>query len=84
MTSQNVEKARKEIDRLEAMANEPQSSGYTAGNRRAHDSSKKPAMANQSVNGTASAAAELSQEKDAAADVTEDLKKASVEDKADV
>lgn len=40
-------------------------------------------MANQAVNGTASAAeAELAQEKDAVADdVTEELGKASVEDK---
>ena len=51
--------------------------------RRAHDSSKKPANKNQSVNGTASASAELAQEKDASADVTEDLKNASIEDAAD-
>ena len=55
MTTQNIEKAQKEIDHLEAAATEvPQSS-----NRRAHDSSKKPAALNQSVNGTVSAQAEL-------------------------
>ena len=75
---QNVEKAQKEIDRLEAEAKEPQPS---TSNRRTHDSAKKPATANQSVNGTASAETELAQEKDAAADVTEDLKAASIEDK---
>lgn len=40
-------------------------------------------MHHQAVNGEASAEAELAQEKDAAADVAEDLKKASIEDKDD-
>lgn len=71
-----MEKAQKEIDRLEAEANETPPSN----NRRTHDSSKKPATKNQAVNGTASAASELAQEKDASADVTEDLKNASIED----
>ena len=35
------------------------------------------------MNGTASATAELAQEKDASADVSEDLKKASIEDAAE-
>ncbi|KAL8830218.1 MAG: hypothetical protein Q9191_001558 [Dirinaria sp. TL-2023a] len=75
-TRENIEKAQREIDRLEAEAIEmPQS-----GSRRAHDSSKKPAAINQSVSGTASAQAELEQEKDASADVTEDLKKAGISD----
>lgn len=78
-TWQNIEKAQKEIDRLEAEAKEPQHSPPST--RRTHDHARKPATANQSVNGTASAEAELGQEKDAAADVTEDLKEASVEDK---
>lgn len=77
-TKENVEKAQKEIDRLEAEAKEPQPSTST---RRTHDTAKKPATANQSVNGTASAETELAQEKDADADVTEDLKKASIEEK---
>ena len=47
------------------------------------DSAKKPAIVNQSVNGEASADAELAHEKDAAANVTEDLKKASMEDTAE-
>ena len=79
---QNIEKAKKEIERLEA--EETQSStSHSTSHRRTHDNSKKPATANQSVNGTASAEAELAQEKDAAADVAEDIKKASIEDKAE-
>ena len=77
---QNIEKAQREIDRLEAEATETQSSGKLSSNRRTHDSSKKPATVNQSVNGSVSAANELTPEKDAAIDVTEDLRKASVED----
>lgn len=44
------------------------------------DTAKKPAQKNQAVNGSVSAAAELEQEKDAEADVAEELKKASIED----
>lgn len=44
--------------------------------------SKKPAAANQSVNGTADAETELSQEKDAADDVAKEMKEASIEEKA--
>ena len=40
-------------------------------------------MADQLVNGAASASAEFSQETDAAADVIEDLKKASLDEKTD-
>ncbi len=77
---QNIDKAQKEIDRLEAEAHEPQPS---SSNRRTHDSAKKPAQINQAVNGTASTDAEQAQEKDAAADVSEDLKNASLEDQAE-
>ena len=68
---QNIAKAQKEIDRLEA---EEATEGAT-------DIARKPAQKNQAVNGSASPAAELAQENDAAADVAEDLKKASIEDK---
>ena len=80
---QNIEKAQKEIDRLEAEAKDPQHASTSSNNRRTHDQAKKPAMANQAVNGTTSTTkAELAQEKDAVADdVTEELGKASVEDK---
>ena len=73
---QNIEKAQREIDRLEAESIEvPQSGG-----RRTHDSSTKPTAVNQSVNGRVSAQAELEQENDASADVAEDLKKAGIDD----
>ncbi len=80
---QNIDRAQKEIDRLEAEATAPSSSTTSTGNRRTHETAKKPATVNQSVNGTASAKAEQAQEKDAEADVAEDLKKASIEDKAE-
>ena len=81
--SQNIEKAQREIDRLEAEATEAQNSGKLPSNRRNPDSSKKPAIVNQSISGTASASAELTQEKDAAIDATEDLRKASAEDRSE-
>ncbi|KAF9696621.1 hypothetical protein EKO04_005332 [Ascochyta lentis] len=71
-TKENIEKAKKEIARLEA--EEDAANGTT-------DASRKPAQKNQAVNGSASPSTELAQEKDAAADVTEDLKQASIEDK---
>lgn len=77
---QNILKAQKEIDRLEAEAQDHQpfssggpSSSSSRGNR-AHDSAKKPTIANQAVSGPVSAEAELVQEKDAAADVSKELK----------
>ncbi|KAL8685619.1 MAG: hypothetical protein Q9218_007648 [Villophora microphyllina] len=79
-TKENVEKAQKEIDRLEAEAT-ASASNPSAANRPARDTMKKPAAANQSVNGTASATAEQAQEKDTEADVAEDIKKVSIEDK---
>lgn len=44
------------------------------------DTHRKPATKNQGINGSASAEAELAQEKDAVKDATEDLKKAKIED----
>lgn len=83
--SQNVEKAQKEIDRLEAEAKESETAipPSSNNNRRTRDSAKKPAQINQAVNGDADAGAELAQEKDAAADVADDLKKVAIEDKAE-
>jgi hypothetical protein len=47
----------------------------------ATDSARKPSQKNQAVNGeTVSANAELAQEKDAEADVAEELQKAKIED----
>jgi hypothetical protein len=73
---QNIAKAQKELDRLDAEdADESQG---------AKDTARKPAQKNQAVNGDAvSATAELEQEKDAEDDVADDLKKASIEDKED-
>lgn len=73
--SQNIAKAQKEIDRLEAEGSEEEG---------AKDTARKPAQKNQAVNGEpVSAEAELEQEKDAVADAAEDLKEASIEDKAE-
>jgi hypothetical protein len=66
---QNIAKAQQEIDRLETEENGSE------------DKARKPAQKNQAVNGGAvSAEAELKQEKDAEADVAEELKNASLED----
>lgn len=70
---QNIAKAQKEIERLEAEEDE--------GLNGATDSARKPAQKNQGVNGGPTAEAELEQEKDGAADAAEELKKASLEDK---
>ena len=85
MVYKNIAKAQAEIDRLEAEAIEQSNStpAPSSNTRRTHDSAKKPASANQSTDGNVSALAELSQEKDAEADVAQDLEKASIEDKAE-
>ena len=70
--SQNIKKAKDEIAKLDEEA-------IKANEKRSTDTAKKPALENQ-VNGSADA--ELKQEKDAAADVSEDLKKTSLEEKA--
>lgn len=71
---QNVEKARKEIEKLEAESKDEPS--------RSRDDAKKPSQLNAGVNGKVSAEAELAQEKDAVADVAEELKEAKLEDAA--
>ncbi|KAA8651706.1 hypothetical protein EYZ11_000083 [Aspergillus tanneri] len=73
-TEENIKKAQEEIDRLEEESTAAEANG------RATDAAKKPAQKNSSVNGTVSAEAELKQENDAAADVGEELQKASIED----
>lgn len=71
--SQNIAKAQKEIDRLNAEEDHG-----------SKDTASKPAEKNQAVNGNSvSASAELNQEKDAEADVAEDLAKATLEDKTE-
>ncbi|KAJ5488086.1 hypothetical protein N7453_011540 [Penicillium expansum] len=75
-TEENIKKAQEEITRLEEeetkAANAPQTNG------RATDAAKKPAQ----ENGAPSAEAEQAQEQDAVADVEDELKKASIEEKA--
>ncbi|KAH6643768.1 hypothetical protein C7974DRAFT_324773 [Boeremia exigua] len=68
-TNENVEKAKKEIARLEAEEDA------------AEGTADKPAQKSQAVNGSASPSAEPAKENGAATDVAEDLKKASIEDK---
>lgn len=74
-TKENIAKAQKEIERLEAEEDE--------GTTGATDTARKPAQKNQAVNGSADAEAELEQEKDAVADAAKELKEASLEDKKD-
>ncbi|KAF2195399.1 hypothetical protein K469DRAFT_698992 [Zopfia rhizophila CBS 207.26] len=72
-TKENIAKAQKEIERLEVEG--------TEGDHGSKDTHRKPAEKNQGINGgSVSAEAELAQEKDAEADVAEELKKASIED----
>jgi hypothetical protein len=66
---QNIAKAQKEIEKLEAEEDEGAANGTT-------DAARKPAQ--KAVNGNASA--EADQKKDAADDAADDLKKASLED----
>ncbi|RAH43890.1 putative nuclear segregation protein (Bfr1) [Aspergillus brunneoviolaceus CBS 621.78] len=75
-TEENIKKAQEEIARLEAEET------AAANDDRATDGAKKVAIKNSGVNGKVSADAELKQEKDAVADVTEELEKATVEDQA--
>ncbi|CAG8166553.1 unnamed protein product [Penicillium nalgiovense] len=74
-TEENIKKAQEEITRLEeeeTKATAPQTNG------RATDAAKKPAQ----ENGAPSAEAELAQEEDAVSDVQDELKKATIEEKA--
>lgn len=75
-SSQNIAKAKKEIEKLEAEASAgaaPEASGTT-------DHAKKTAQKNAGVNGHASAKAELAQEQDALVDVAKELEAAKIED----
>ncbi|KAI4243944.1 MAG: hypothetical protein L6R40_003154 [Gallowayella cf. fulva] len=80
-TKENIDRAQKEIDRLDTEATAP--SAASASGRQSQETARRPAAVNQSVNGTASAKAEQAQEKDAEVNVAEDLGKASIEDKAE-
>lgn len=75
-SSQNIAKAKAEIEKLE---NESASTEKKEGST---DIAKKPAQKNNAVddNNGVSAEAELKQEKEATEDVTEEMKKASIEE----
>lgn len=80
---QNIEKAQKEIDRLEIEANETQNSSPSSSSKRAQESTKRQAVKNQLVNGTNSATTEPKQDKEAVADLTEALEEATIVDKTE-
>ena len=76
---QNIAKAQKEIEKLEAEA----SGSAGPSNEGTKDEARKPAQKQQGVNGNASAEAEFAQEIDAEKDVAEEMQKASLEDEED-
>lgn len=80
---QNIQKAQKEIDRLEVEAKEPQNHVPPSSSKKPHDSAKKTVTLKLSVNGTGSAEAELALEDDAVADVAKDLKEAAIKNNAE-
>ncbi|KAG8623910.1 hypothetical protein KVT40_008886 [Elsinoe batatas] len=75
-TKENITKAQKEIDRLEAEA-QAETNGSSSG---ATDAGNKPAAKNQGVNGQADAGAQLAQEQDGAKDAAGELEKVKLED----
>lgn len=79
---QNIEKAKKEIERLEKEATEASTSSPPpkAGGRR-QDRVKKVGAKDTSVNHDVPADAEPAQEQDAVGDVEKELKGTSIEDK---
>ncbi|KAF2147343.1 uncharacterized protein K452DRAFT_217820 [Aplosporella prunicola CBS 121167] len=77
-TQENIEKAKKEIEKLEA-----EGEAATNGNGGAKDLGNKPSAKNQQVNGNADAGAELAQEKDGAADAAAELKEEEKEQSAE-
>lgn len=88
MFRQNIDKAQKEIDRLEA---EHSASTPANANTGSKDTARKPAEKNEGINGHGSAStnkhgadvpaeAELAQEKDAVADAAAEMEKAKIED----
>lgn len=77
---QNVEKAKKEIEKLEQEAATAESSSTPAVRAGRQNHAKKVSSKDTGVNGEVSAEGELAQEKDAVADVTKELKEAKIED----
>lgn len=81
----NIEAAQKEIERLEKEAVEPtpSSSVPKTDGRRRDGRAKKVPVKDTGVNGNASVEAAIAQEKDASADLADDMKKAAIEDDED-
>jgi hypothetical protein len=75
---QNIAKAQKEIEKLEAEANDAD-----LNDDRTKDLAKKPSQKQQGINGGPSAEAEARQEADAEKDVAEEMEKAKIEDQED-
>ncbi|KAL9098175.1 MAG: hypothetical protein Q9163_006115 [Psora crenata] len=80
-TKENIARAQKEIELLEAEAKEPHATPPT--NPRGNDTSKKPGNADKVVNGNADEEADLAQERNSPDDVAEEMDKATIEEKAD-
>jgi hypothetical protein len=80
---QNIEKARKEIDRLEAEANETQNSNPRSSGKRTQDSTKKAVMKNQLPNGTDSADTEPNEETKVVDNVAQALDEAKIDEKGE-
>jgi hypothetical protein len=79
---QNIAAAQKEVERLDKEALEPSTSSGPPRNDARRRAKKVPAK-DTGANGDLTAESELAQEKDAAADVADDMNKASIEDKED-
>ncbi|EXJ53440.1 uncharacterized protein A1O5_13308 [Cladophialophora psammophila CBS 110553] len=81
-TQKNIEKAKKEIEKLEQEALDSSNATSSTGARSGrHNHAKKVAAKDAGVNGSVSPDGELAQEKDAVADVSKELQEAKIEDK---
>jgi hypothetical protein len=79
MHFQNIEKAKKEIEKLEQEAVEASAASSSGTGRQ--NRAKKVAVKDALVNGPVDAEGELAQEQDGVADAAKDLKEAKLEDK---
>ncbi|KAH0839219.1 hypothetical protein AYO21_05635 [Fonsecaea monophora] len=80
-TQKNIEKAKKEIEKLEQEALDASNAPSTSARSGRYNHAKKVASKDVGVNGPVSADGELAQEKDAVADVAKELQEAKIEDK---
>lgn len=79
--AQNVDKAKKEIEKLEQEAVETSNTASSSGPTGRQNRAKKVSAKDASANGPVSAESEQIQEKDGVADATKDLAEAKLEDK---